>query len=83
MPNMEELLNEISAQLLISKNDLYYANEQMKLSEETSRQSVFAITGENVADTTDSKNSFTVLPTYPRYFKKKLTVHSDTAYQLG
>ena len=55
MPNMEELLNPISVeitrdrtvQIFISKIDLDYANGQMKLSEETSRQSVFALTGGN------------------------------------
>ena len=55
MPNMEELLNQISVeitrdrtvQLFLSKIDLDYAYGQMKLSEETSRQSVFAITGGN------------------------------------
>ena len=53
MPNMEELLNQISVkitrdrtkELRISKIDLDYAYGQMKLSKETSRQCVFAITG--------------------------------------
>ena len=52
MPNMEELLNQISegisrdrtVQLFISKIDLDYAYGQMKLSEKTSRQCVFALT---------------------------------------
>ena len=55
MPNMEELLNQISVeitrdrtvQLFLSKIDLDYAYGQMKLSEETSRQCVFALTGGN------------------------------------
>ena len=55
MPNMEELLNQISVEitkdrtkeLRISKVDLDYAYGQMMLSEETSRQCVFAITGGN------------------------------------
>ena len=55
MPNMEELLNQISVEitrdrtkeLRISKIDLDYAYGQMKLSKETSRQCVFAITGGN------------------------------------
>ena len=55
MPNMEELLNQISveitrdrtAQLFMSKIDLDYAYGQRKLSEETSRQCVFALTGGN------------------------------------
>ena len=52
MPNMEELLNQISVEitrdrtkeLMISIIDLDYANGQMKLSKKTSRQCVFAIT---------------------------------------
>ena len=55
MPNMEELLNQISVaitkdrtkKLMMSKIDLDYAYGQMMLSEETSRQCVFAITGGN------------------------------------
>ena len=53
MPNMEELLNQISVeitrdrtmQVVMSKIDLDYAHGQMKLSEETSQQGVFALTG--------------------------------------
>ena len=53
MPNMEDLLNQISVeitrdrtmQLFISKIDLDYAYGQMKLSEEINRQCVFALTG--------------------------------------
>ena len=53
MPNMEELVIQISVgitrdrtlQLFISKIDLDYAYRQMKLSEETSRFCIFAITG--------------------------------------
>ena len=56
MPNMEELLNQISVEitrdrkrpLLISKLDLDYAYGQFKLSEETSKHCVFAITGGRV-----------------------------------
>ena len=52
MPNMEDLLIQIlveitrdrTVQLFISKIDLDYAYGQMKLSEETSRQYVFAVT---------------------------------------
>ena len=52
---MEELLNQISVeitrdrtvQLFMSKIDLDNAYGQMKLSEETSRQCVFALTGGN------------------------------------
>ena len=53
MPNMEELLNQISVeitrdrtmQLFMSKIDLDYAYSQMKLSKETNRQCVFALIG--------------------------------------
>ena len=55
MPNMEEFLNQISVeitrdrtvQLFISKIDVNYAYGQMKLSDETRRQCVFALTGRN------------------------------------
>ena len=55
MPNMEELLNQISVEitkdrtkeLRITKLDLDYAYGQMMLSKETSRQCVFAITEGN------------------------------------
>ena len=90
MPNMETLLNLISvditrdrtAQLIISKIDLDYAYGQMKLSEETSRQCVFA-PSRNSADTTDSKRGSTVLPIYPQYFKRKLTGHLNTVHRHG
>ena len=68
MQNMEELLNQISAEitrdrtkeLMISKIDIDYAYGQMKLSKETSRQCVFAKTGGNFSGIpTDSM----VLPT--------------------
>ena len=49
MPNMEELLNQISVEitkeLMMSKIDLDYAYGQKKISKETSRQCVFAIAG--------------------------------------
>ena len=91
MPNMEELLNQISVeisrdrtlQLFISKIDLDYACGQMKLSEETSRQCVFAITGGNLTDIADSKKGCTVSPIYPQYFKKKLTEQLNTAHLPG
>ena len=55
IPNTEELINQISVaftrdrtvHLFISKVNLDYAYGQMKLSEETSQQCVFAITGGN------------------------------------
>ena len=53
MPNILEILNQIpveitrgrTVQLFLSKIDLDYAYGQLKLSEETSRQCVFALTG--------------------------------------
>ena len=91
MPNLEELLNQISmeitrdrtAQRFISKIDLDYACGQMKLSEETCRQCVFALTGGYLADNTGSKRSSTDLSTYPLYSKKKSTEHSDIAHRHG
>ena len=86
MPNMEELLNQISvqitrdriAQLFISKFDLDYAYGQKKLSDETSRQVVFALTGGNFSGYYQFKKGFTDLPISPRYFKKRLTEPLNT-----
>ena len=55
MPNMEKLLNQISVeishdrtvQFFIAKIDIDNAYGQMKLSEETSRQCVFALNSGN------------------------------------
>ena len=79
MPNMEILVNQISveitrdraAQLFMSKIDLDYAYEQRKLSEETSRQCVFALTGGNFSGYYRFKKGFTVSPTYPQFSRKK------------
>ena len=46
MPNKEGQLNQISVEITRDRT-LDYAYGQMKLSEETSRQCVFAITGAN------------------------------------
>ena len=56
MPNMEELFNQISAELSkndtdpiwISVIDLDYGYGQMKLAPETSKPCNFAITGEKI-----------------------------------
>ena len=62
MPNTEDLLNQISVEitrdrpkdLTISKIDLDYLRMWFKtLSKETSRQCVFALTGESLADISD------------------------------
>ena len=80
MPNMEELLNQISveitrdrtAQLFISKNDLDYAYGQMKLSDETSRQCLFALTGGNFSGYYRFKKGFYGLADIPTIFREKI-----------
>ena len=80
MPNMEELLNQISVeitrdrklQLFISKIDLDYAYGQMKLSEETSRQCVFALTGGNFSGYYRFKKGFLGLADIPTIFQEKI-----------
>ena len=75
MPNMEELLNQNSmeitrdrtVQLFMSKIDLDYAYGQMKLSEETSRQCVLALTGGN----------------FSGYSRRKLTEHLNIVHRHG
>ena len=79
MPNIDELLNQISAEL--SKNDtdpiwmsvvdLDYAYGQMKLAPETSKHCNFATKGRRLTDSTDSEMDFTARQTYPQYFKRK------------
>ena len=80
MPNMEELLNQISVeitrdrtvQLFLSKIDLDYAYGQMKLSEETSRQCVFALTGGNFSGYYRYKKGFYGLADIPTIFQEKI-----------
>ena len=80
MPNMEELLNQISVaitrdrtlQLFMSKIDLDYAYGQMKLSEETSRQCVFALTGGNFNGYYRFKKGFYGLADIPTIFQEKI-----------
>ena len=53
MPNMQEILNQISTEITKTQNellwtseiDLKYAYDQLKLSEERSKHCNFAITG--------------------------------------
>ena len=79
MPNMEELLNQISVeitrdrtlQLFMSKIDLDYAYGQMKLSEETSRQCVFALSGRNFSGYYQFKKRFYGLADIPTIFQEK------------
>ena len=80
MPNMEELLNQISleitrdrtAQLFMSKIDLDYKYGQIKLSEETSRQCVFALTGGNFSGYYRFKKGFYGLADMPTIFQEKI-----------
>ena len=80
MPNMEELLNQIlveitkdrTKELRISKIDLDYANGQMMLSEETSRQCVFAITGGHFSGYYRFKKGFYGLADIPTIFQEKI-----------
>ena len=80
MPNMEELLNQISVEitrdrtkeLMISKIDLDYAYGQMKLSKETSRQCVFAITGGKFSGYYRFKKGFYGLADIPTIFREKI-----------
>ena len=80
MPNMEDLLHQISVeitrdrtkQLFLSKIDLDYAYGQMKLSEETSRQCVFALTGGNFSGYYRFKKEFYGLADIPTIFQEKI-----------
>ena len=80
MPIMEELLNQISVgitrdrtlQLFMSKIDLDYAYGQMKLSEETSRQCVFAITAAKLSGYYRFKKGFYGLADFPTIFQEKV-----------
>ena len=80
MPNMEEILNQISVeitrdrttQLFMSKIDLDYAYGQMKLSEETSRQCVFALTGGKFSGYYRFKKGFYGLADIPTIFQEKI-----------
>ena len=79
IPNIEEFLNQISVentrdqtvQLFISKVDLNSAYGQMKLSYETSRQSVFATTGEKFGEYYRFKKGFYRLAGIPTIFQEK------------
>ena len=80
MPNMEELLNQISVEitrdrtkeLMMSKIDLDYAYGQMKLSKETSRQCVFAITGGKFSGYYRFKKGFYGLADIPTIFQEEI-----------
>ena len=80
MPNMEELINQIlveitrdrTKELMISKIYLDYAYGQMKLSKETSRQCVFAITGRKFGGYYRLKKGFNGLADIPTIFQEKI-----------
>ena len=80
MPNMEELLNQISVeitrdrtkQLFISKIDLDYAYRQTKLSEETNRHCVFALTGGKLSGYYRFKKGFYGLADIPTKFQERI-----------
>ena len=80
MPNMEKLLNQISieitcdrtVQLFLSKIDLDYAYGKIRLSEETSRQCVFALTGGNFSGYYRFKKGFYGLADIPTIFQEKI-----------
>ena len=80
MPNMEELLNQNSLeicrdrteQLFLSKIDLDYAYRQIKLSEETSQQCVFALTGGKFSGYYRFKKGYYGLADIPTIFQEKI-----------
>ena len=80
MPNMEELLNQIpveitrdrTTQLFLSKTDLDYTYGQIKLSDETSRQGVFALTGGNFSGYYRFKKGFYGLADIFTMFQEKI-----------
>ena len=80
MPNMEELLNQISVEitkdqmkkLMISKIDLDYAYGQVMLSDERSRQCVFAITWEIFSEYYRFKKGFYGLADMHTIFQEKI-----------
>ena len=80
MPNMEELINQISNKitsdrkkpLWISKIDLDYAYGQLKLAEETSKHCVFALTGGKFNGYYRFKKGFYGLADIPTIFQEKI-----------
>ena len=80
MPNMDELLNQISAELSkndtdpiwISVIDLDYAYSQMKLAPETSKHCNFAITGEKINGYYRFRKGFYGPADIPTIFQEKI-----------
>ena len=80
MPNMEELINQISVEitrdrtkeLMMSKIDLDYEYGQMKQTKETSRQCVFAIKGGKFSGYYRIKKGFYGLADIPTIIQEKI-----------
>ena len=80
MPNMDELLNQISVETTrdrtmiidFSKLDLDHANGQKKLSKETKRKCIFAITGCQFSGYFRFEKGFYGLADIPTIFQEKI-----------
>ena len=91
LPNIEKLLNQISVeitryrtmQLFVSIIDLDYAYGQRKLSEETCRQCVFALTGGNFSGYYRFKKVFYGLANIPTILQEKLTDNLNIVHRPG
>ena len=75
LPNMVEITNDRTKELMISKIDLDDAYGRIMLSEETSRQCVFATTGGNISGYYRFKEGFYGLADIPAIFDRKSTEH--------
>ena len=90
MPNMDELLNPISAELSkndtdptwISVIDLDYAYGQMKLAPETNKHCNFAITGEKINGYYQFREGFYGTANIPTIFQEKID-RPDTKHPCG
>ena len=67
-----EITRDRTATLFIAEIDLDYAYGQMRLSEETSRQCVFALTGQNISGCYQFKKGFYGLADVPTIFQEKI-----------
>ena len=67
-----EITRDRTMQQIISKIDLEYAYGQIKLSEETSRQSVFALTGEKFSGFYRFKKGYYGLADITTIFQEKI-----------
>ena len=91
MPNMDELLNQISAELSkndtdpiwISAEDLDYAYGQMKLEPDTSKHCNFAITGEKINGYYRFRNGFYCPADIPTIFQEKIDRTLGTKHPYG